>query len=92
MEMRILVRNVQPQNSSEVVQYNNMKFKIESVVNCHHSLLIYILNDNGLHLIANKNDLSNFKLIDTFVSNEESISICLHNFKVAEDYIKMIFS
>ena len=90
--MRILARNVQNNYASEVIDHNNMKFKIEFSYEMVTKLTMYTINENGLHTIGSKYDLSGFKEMNTLsLTNGEKMAIALYDLKIAEDYIKQIF-
>ena len=64
--MRVLLQNFNYDHCCEVVEQNivggdKIKFKIIAENgNCYSRLNIYILNENGLHQIADKHDIPDY--------------------------------
>lgn len=97
--MKKLVQNFTPSHCSEVVEHsygemklNKTKFKIVAENgNCYSKLTIYILNQNGLQEIANKNDIPGYDHVDYVDYPDRRLAVSKANVFAAEDYIKKIF-
>lgn len=81
----------------EIVEQNQVgneriKFKIVATNgNCYSKLEVYILNNNGLQLIFEKEDIPGYQHVDYQIDNDRRLNLSKLNIFAAEDLIKKVF-
>lgn len=92
-----MVQNFNYDHCMEVVEQNIVggdiiKFKIVAENgNSYSHLNIYILNENGLHQIADKHDIPDYSHVDYISCEFNRLEKSKRNIFAAEDWIKKIF-
>ena len=94
--MKVIVQNFSPKHCMEVVEQKindeKLKFKIvSSNGNCYSKLEVYILNNNGLQLIFEKEDIPGYQHVDYQIDNDRRLNLSKLNLFAAEDLIKKVF-
>lgn len=94
--MKVIVQNFSPAYCMEIVEQKvdgkKLKFKIvSSNGNCYSKLEVYILNNNGLQLIFEKDDIPGYQHMDYIIGNDRRLDLSKRNIFAAEDLIKKVF-